>query len=253
MFKRERVFIFISLALHLGLLFSAYKYVSWLPVEVQKTSFVEFRGDRVSETYKIVMRHQAAAKARALRKSKRIARAKLDLAVQRVLRNSVAGYGQGSSGLALEEFDGGGEDGQTVDGKSYHRLWSQIRSHVSYLEEHRLLRLSGHVQISVRVDEYGKIQRILEETATGDRRLVGWVLLCLMEALKESVPEVAMGSKKLLELHFYFTLGDKTPEVAHSNKRMYFSIVGEKSDGILNQLARGQVPDPNLARYPNPN
>lgn len=107
------------------------------------------------------------------------------------------------------------------------KIWRQIRAHASYRPEHIRERIQGTVQVRVRLGRRGELLRIFEEAMTGPRELQGWVLLFLIEALKQPYLKEALPYSQVFEFSFVFFIRPWNYEQSQTNQnKMVFSING---------------------------
>jgi hypothetical protein len=106
-------------------------------------------------------------------------------------------------------------------------LWKQIRLALRYRPEHSLARISGDVQVRIRVDRFGKLLRIFEEGATGPDHLVGWTILCLLEAFREPFLKKPMLRARTLDLRVQYTMGQTVLASKKNSARMRFVVEGD--------------------------
>lgn len=110
-------------------------------------------------------------------------------------------------------------------------LWKQIRVFLRYRPEHALARIAGDVHLRIRVDRYGKLLRIFEESATGREELLGWTILCLLEAFREPFLERPLESPRTLDLRVQYTMGQKVLASQARSARMVFVVEGDLYTG----------------------
>ncbi len=110
-------------------------------------------------------------------------------------------------------------------------LWKQIRLFLSYRPEHSLARIAGDVHLRIRVDRFGKLLRIFEESATGREELLGWTILCLLEAFREPFLRYPLESPRTLDLRVQYTMGRKVLPSQVRSARMLFVVEGDLYTG----------------------
>ena len=110
-------------------------------------------------------------------------------------------------------------------------LWKQIRLFLSYRPEHSLARFAGDVHLRIRVDRFGKLLRIFEESATGREELLGWTILCLLEAFREPFLRYPLESPRTLDLRVQYTMGRKVLPSQVRSARMLFVVEGDLYTG----------------------
>ncbi|MCB9073283.1 MAG: hypothetical protein H6623_06645 [Bdellovibrionaceae bacterium] len=155
----------------------------------------------------------------------------LDDQLQKALRFSVTKFAEKNtveSDLDLGTQDDSGTIGDLdLQSKIYSQLWSKIRAQIDYRAEHFRSRIEGKVNLKVRVSRYGQLVRIMDEDAIGNRYLLGWVVICLTRALAQPLLLQPLNSHKILDLTFYFSLGDPLPPDQNSSQNLSFSIYGD--------------------------
>lgn len=241
----SRVYIFIVLSFLLHLLL----WVGMPRIE-QK---VALRGDRLFLEFKSLAR-TGADNSNVVRQSlrsqsvhqKELAQRRLDSRVQSILRYSVVNLSkiertESEMGVADEDLQGERslQGAGAIRAKVLPLVWKQIRANVGYRSEHFRSRIEGDVTIRVRINKYGKLLRIMEEDATGNHHLQGWVILCLMKALERPFLDKPLDANQLLELRFQFSLGRSVDSDVLNSQRMVFAIVGDLPVG---GLFTGKVP-----------
>ncbi len=110
-------------------------------------------------------------------------------------------------------------------------LWKQIRVFLRYRAEHALARIAGDVHLRIRVDRYGKLLRIFEESATGREELLGWTILCLLDAFREPFLRHPLESTRTLDLRVQYTMGRQVLPSQARSARMLFVVEGDLYTG----------------------
>ena len=110
-------------------------------------------------------------------------------------------------------------------------LWKQIRVFLRYRPEHALARIDGDVHLRIRVDRYGKLLRIFYESATGREELLGWTILCLLEAFREPFLRHPLESTRTLDLRVQYTMGQRVLASQAQSARMLFVVEGDLYTG----------------------
>jgi hypothetical protein len=197
-------------------------------------------GERVAEIKR--------QKREALRRQGAKQKWRLDEALQKTLRTDISMFARPTENSFIENIESSySTDGATdIQGlvqknKFLPVIWRQIRGKIFYRPEHLLAQNSGHVRIVARVDKRGKLLRLIDEDADGKRELLGWVMLCVADALKDPVLTEEMDGNMTLDLNFYFTFGESPPPVSSNTTRMVFAIEGPGPRGMLADLASGNL------------
>jgi hypothetical protein len=110
-------------------------------------------------------------------------------------------------------------------------LWKQIRAFLRYRPEHALARIAGDVQLRIRVDRDGKLLRIFEEGASGRKELLGWTILCLLEAFREPFLTKPLKDSRTLDLRIQYTMGEQVLSSNSRSARMLFVVEGDLYTG----------------------
>jgi hypothetical protein len=110
-------------------------------------------------------------------------------------------------------------------------LWKQIRVFLRYRPEHALARIAGDVHLRIRVDRFGKLLRIFHESATGREELLGWTILCLLEAFREPFLSHPLESPRTLDLRVQYTVRSQVLPSQAKSARMIFVVEGDRYTG----------------------
>ncbi|MBY0385917.1 hypothetical protein K2X05_12230 [bacterium] len=130
-------------------------------------------------------------------------------------------------------------------------LWKQIRLHLRYRPEHSLARIQGDVHVRIRVDRQGQLLRIFKESATGPPELLGWTLLCLLDAFSKPFLAKPFYAERTLDLRVQFTMGKQVAASLVRSARMIFVVEGDVYSGS-NPEERVDAPKGHLEPPPNP-
>lgn len=209
--------------------------------------YISYEGSDTNRVAELAGR--IAAERRALaRRQHAEAQRKLNIEIQKAFRTDVTNFADPHKNSFVENVESTYGSGSTADrfggsfkiSKSLELIWQRIRSRIGYRSEHILSRIAGDVKIGIRVNKKGKLLNVLESEAEGDRRLLGWVLLCLIDAFRDPFEHLYLDGNVTLDLRFHFSLGDPVPE-PEAGLRMVFPIVGDTTGGLIPRLATGNL------------
>lgn len=194
-------------------------------------------------------------KAKALRRQRIQRQRRLDAAIQKILRTDISKLDRTTENSFLENIERGFQADYKIDlqqllqkDKFLPVIWQKIRAKVSYRPEHLLAQISGHVRIRAHIDRGGKLLRLMDEEAEGNRELLGWVMLCVAEALKDPAFSQEMYADMTLDLNFHFLLGESAPQISSNTTKMVFAIEGTEPRRLLQNLPSGTLSNPMMAR-----